>query len=116
MRRKTSSTIVIASGRNSPLLSITHSARWAITMSLISAREGVPFFTKLSSTWVAQMTGISRLGQPEKLLLELGKPLKTDLNRQVTPRDHDADRRPTRSRYDETGHVMDRLSRFRSSR
>jgi hypothetical protein len=47
---ETSSKIVTASTTKAPLLSMTHSARSAIAASVLSAREGIPFFTRFSKT------------------------------------------------------------------
>src|SRR5215472_5279946 len=72
-----------------PLLSITHSARSPIAASVISARDGWPFFASDFSTSVAQMSGFA---DPKHLFLHFCEPLVSALHCKVAASDHYAHR------------------------
>jgi len=61
------SSVRIASAMCGPLFSITHSARSPIAASVISAREGSPVLASVSSTWVAQTTGICAASAAQRI-------------------------------------------------
>jgi hypothetical protein len=73
------------------LFNITHSARSDMAASVTSARDGMPVLARDSSTCVAQITGVSRLANPENLFLDLGHAFESALDGQVAARDHHAE-------------------------
>ncbi len=67
IRPRMSASMLIASLMKGPLLSMTHSARWAMAASVTSARDGLPVRARVSSTWVAQITGTWAASQSHRI-------------------------------------------------
>ena len=67
IRPRMSASMLMASLMKGPLLSMTHSARWAMAASVTSARDGLPVRARVSSTWVAQITGTWAASQSHRI-------------------------------------------------
>ena len=79
--------------------------------SVTSARDGSPLFARPSSTWVAQMAGyVGGLAKPENLLLNLGEPIKADLDGEVAAGDHHSDGRMVERFQKNSGKLLEGAS------
>jgi hypothetical protein len=91
MRLRISSRTPTAAKTWGPLFSMTHSARSPIAASVISDRDGIPFFERLSRTCVAQTTGTWAASQIHNFFLNLRKAFVAAFNGEVTTSNHHPD-------------------------